>query len=378
MAVSVGVLLLEAFAATGLIDFRRVRTALAGAGQGWSEDVFVDDHDLSYRRPPHVHKSGQPRSDMAVAFNLPVRASYVQTFSTDGKGFRNAADLDRADIALIGDSYIEGSYVSDNETAAVRLQEQLGRPVENLGVAGYGSLQELKVLEKYALPLHPTLVVWFFFEGNDLDDDQIFENAMVYESMPHAPQGAPARRPVQRWWRDFTARSLTVNAYRELRRWSYRVAPSDIDTFGWFRDHEGVARKMYFYDFYATRTLGQYEEERFEVTKSAFLRGAELSRQHGVRLVVAYIPIKFRVYGDLCTYASGSPCRAWKPWDLEKEFAAFCRAAGIEFLSLAEPMRHAAAAGHVLYAPEDSHWSAEGQRFVADQIATFVSRPPSP
>ena len=54
----------------------------------------------------------------------------------------------------------------------MRLQELTGRPVANLGVAGYGTLQELKVLEKYALPLEPRLVAWFFFEGNDLDDDQ--------------------------------------------------------------------------------------------------------------------------------------------------------------------------------------------------------------
>ncbi len=31
-------------------------------------------------------------------------------------------------------------------------------------------------------------------------------------------------------------------------------------------------------------------------------------------------------------------------------------------------MRRAAAAGKVLYAPEDSHWNAEGHRFVAELV----------
>jgi hypothetical protein len=46
-----------------------------------------------------------------------------------------------------------------------------------------------------------------------------------------------------------------------------------------------------------------------------------------------------------------------------------CQEAGIRFVSLTEPMRRAASAGEVLYAPEDSHWSAAGHAFVAKQVA---------
>ena len=132
------------------------------------------------------------RSNMAEAFNLPMVSSNVQSFSTDARGFRNSKTMDHADIALIGDSYVEGYYVSDEETAAARLGELSGRPVVNLGVSGYGTLQEMEVFKKFALPLGPRFVAWFFFEGNDLDDDQNFENAMVYEHDEHA---SPPSRP---------------------------------------------------------------------------------------------------------------------------------------------------------------------------------------
>lgn len=369
MGLLVCVFLFEATAVSGLVDFHRIRNVLAGDSDERSVD-FLDDHELSFRRPAHARWSGRPRSNMAEMFNLPIRSPYVQTFSTDGRGFRNAADLTRADIALVGDSYLEGAYVSDRETAAVRLQERLGRPVVNLGVSGYGSLQELKVLEKYAVPLAPTMVAWFFFEGNDLDDDQDFENAMAYEQGVPAP-AHPPQSAFQKW-RGFVERSFTVNAFMQLRKWSDWLVPNGIDSFGWFRDRDGISHRMYFYDFYATRTFGPYEQQRFETTKAAFRRGAEICRQHGIRLVAVYIPIKFRVYGDLCTYPAGSPCVRWKPWDLEAQFAEFSRAAGIEFLSLTEPMHRAAAAGQVVYVPEDSHWSAEGHRFVAEQLARLA------
>ncbi len=365
LAMGLGVVILEVSAIAGWIDYGRLRGALTGDWNGPAVD-FVEDHEFSFRRPPHAHWSGRPRSNMAQYFNLPIRSAYRQSFSTDGRGFRNRADLDRADLALIGDSYVEGAYVSDEETVAVRLQELTGRAVVNLGVSGYGSLQELKVLETYALPLKPQMVPWFFFEGNDLDDDQNFENAMAYE------QGLPAPRSsisAPRRWHDFLDRSFTMNVFWQLRETSDWLVPNGIDSFGWFRDRGGADHRFFFFDFYATRTLGDYESARFETTKATLRRGDEIARQRGIKLIVFFVPMKFRVYGDFCRFPAGSPCTRWHPWDLETRLAAFCRNAGIDFVSLTGPMRRAAAAGEVLYAPEDSHWNAAGAAFVARQVA---------
>jgi len=357
----IGLVILEAPAAAGLIDYSRIRGAVTGSWDGPAED-FVLDHELSFKRPPHSRWSGYPRSNMAQTFNLPIRSPYLQTFSTDSQGFRNPADLTRADVVMIGDSYVEGAYVSDEETAAARLHELTGQNVANLGVSGYGPLQELKVFEKYGLPLQPRLVAWFFFEGNDFDDDQIFENAMAYEQGAPPPKTAEARASRWQAWLD---RSLTMNAILQLRQVMDPIVPNASASFGWFRDRGGVTHRMYFFDFYATRELGSYERERFESTKDTFRKANEICRQRGIRLVVFYIPMKFRVYADYCTFPAGSPCTQWHAWNLETEFADFCREAGIAFVSVTDAMRKAAAAGDVVYAPEDSHWSADGHRLVA-------------
>jgi SGNH hydrolase-like domain, acetyltransferase AlgX len=359
-------LILEAPAAIGVLDYGRLRGWISGALSG-PETWFIGDHDFSFRRPPNTRWSGRPRSDMAEVFNLPIRASHKLTFSTDSRGFRNAAVLDHADIALVGDSYIEGAYISDEETVAVRLHEFTGRTVANLGVSGYGTEQELKVIQRYALPLKPRMVAWFFFEGNDLDDDQNYDNAMLYE---HRPTEAPrSSEPASVRWRKFANRSFTKNAFIQAREWSAPLIPTGIDSFGWFRSADGAANRLYFYDVYAKRIFGEFEQERLKTTKATLIQGAEIARQHGINLLVYYIPIKFRVYADLCTFPPGSPCRQWQPWDLEVRFAAFCKEAGIHFVSLTEPMRRAASAGAVLYAPEDSHWNAEGHAFVAKEVA---------
>lgn len=371
LSAALGVGVLEAPAAAGLLDYNRIRGALTGEWTGPSVD-FIADHELSFRRPAHARWSGWPRSNMAQVFNLPLRSRYRQTFSTDGRGFRNAADLDRADVAIVGDSYVEGAYVSDEETVAARLHEWTGETVANLGVSGYGSLQELKILERYALPLGPRLVAWFFFEGNDFDDDQAYENAMAYERGVPAPRTS---RPMAVKWREFLDRSLTANAFMELRALADPLVPNAVDSFGWFRDRGGATRRFYFFDFYATREFGSYEQERFEAAQAAWRRGSTLCRDRGIRLIVFYVPIKFRVYGDFCTFPPGSPCTRWHSWDLEARFTAFCRDAGIECVSLTGPMRRAAAAGEVVYAPEDSHWSADGHRLVARIVRDAAVKP---
>jgi hypothetical protein len=373
LSLAAGLVLLEAPAAFGLVDYDRIRQSMTA---GWNEPDrnFVLDPELSFRRPPDAHWSGRPRSDMARYFNLSIRSAYTQTFTTDRRGFRNRTALDRADIALVGDSYVEGAYVSDEETAAVRLQQLTGRAVANLGVSGYGPLQELVVLKKYALPLQPHFIGWFFFEGNDLDDDEKFEDEMAYlRGVPAPPRAAPSW---SKRWRDLRARSFTQNAFTALRELTDPLVPDSADSFGWFRDARGDDHRLYFFDFYATRQFGDYERSRLATSVKALREGSDLARARGARLVVFFVPIKFRVYGDVCTFPAHSPCLQWHPWDLEARLADACRQQGIEFVSLTDPMRRAAAGGQVLYAPEDSHWNAAGQLFVAHEVARVAMSAP--
>jgi hypothetical protein len=69
--------------------------------------------------------------------------------------------------------------VSDEHVVSRWLERRLGQPVANLGVAGYGTAQELIVLKTEAMLLEPQVVIWFFFEGNDLYNDEEFENALI-------------------------------------------------------------------------------------------------------------------------------------------------------------------------------------------------------
>lgn len=77
-------------------------------------------------------------------------------------------------VLALGDSYVEASQVQADETAAARLEALLGRatstPVEviNAGVFGYGTAQELILLEEEGVKYRPDLVLLFFCHCNDI------------------------------------------------------------------------------------------------------------------------------------------------------------------------------------------------------------------
>ena len=335
-------------------------------------DGFVSDTELSFRRPPRQSWTDSIRGDVVSAWNLPIGTRRQISFTTDSRGFRNRQTREQADVVLIGDSYVEGWYVSDDETSAAVLEQRLGRPVSNLGVSGFGTLQQLVVLRRYALPQRPKLVVWFFFEGNDLYDDQEFENMLVYLQDQNIRElGSDLDLGLD--WPRYRRASFVRNAYGLLRRASHPLVHKALPAHGWYRDQTGVLHRLFYFN-YAALPFTNYEQDRFEKTGTAFREGIELGREQGVPVVLFFVPMKFRVYGEFCSFAPESPCRRWKPWNLPTRFTAFCSEEDIDCVDLSEPMRDAAASGRLLYAPEDSHWNREGHAFVAQQVQAVWNR----
>jgi hypothetical protein len=345
------VALLEIAAAARLVHWEMLFNSLRGESQ-----LFVADPDLGFRNAPGVRRSGRLRSDIEKAWGLPASRSDRVTFSYDRLGYRNPTERTWADLVLIGDSYVEGAYASDDEIAARFLEDDLGRPVTNLGVAGYGTAQELLVLKADALPLAPRVVIWFFFEGNDLYNDQGFENAMLAPRKVRASGWTESHG----WWR----RSLLRNGPAELRLVLSPLVPT------YYPDHGTVATGPHrgtkiLFGPEAAVPWGEFERGRWERTQATFMEGARLVREHDAALLLVYVPTKFRVYREFLELSPDGAVHRWSLWPLPTLFAHFCHAQGLACLDLTGPLADSVRAGGMPHAPTDSHWSPEGHRLVA-------------
>jgi len=351
----VALLLLESAAAARLVDWEIVLNSLRGEPQH-----FVPDPDLGFGHAPHVRSSGRPRSDIEMAWRLPASRSDRVSVTYDRRGYRNATALSRADIVLLGDSYVEGSYVSDDQIVSRVLEGQLGRPVANLGVAGYGTAQELIVLNRDAMPLEPRVAIWFFFEGNDLYNDQQFENALLAPREVRASTWTGGHG----WWH----RSLLRNAHAELRLMLYPLVPTHYPYFGTLTIGPHRGQKVLFWPEAAVPWT-EFERGRWEKAQRTLREAARVTREHNVQLLLVYVPIKFRVYRDFIELPPGSALRDWIPWSLPDLFGQFCRADGLVCLDLTDLLRDSVRTGGMPYARADSHWSPEGHQLIARRLA---------
>lgn len=93
-------------------------------------------------------------------------------YTSDRHGFNNPVDLwepGKVEIALIGDSFTVGAYVTPSDNISGVLNAA-GYSTINLGVSCSGPLMSLARLKEYAAVLRPPIVMWIYFEGNDLSE----------------------------------------------------------------------------------------------------------------------------------------------------------------------------------------------------------------
>lgn len=91
------------------------------------------------------------------------------TYVSDEHGFNNPQNLFSIspDIALVGDSFVQGVCVKPNSNIAAKIRDRY--PITlNFGFTGMGPWTELAVFREYVEPLQPKVVLWFYYEGNDL------------------------------------------------------------------------------------------------------------------------------------------------------------------------------------------------------------------
>ena len=96
------------------------------------------------------------------------------TYKSDKHGFNNRREAWQSgpiEVGILGDSYAHGLCVPPDRSFAALIRQRYPGTL-NLGMAGAGPMLELATLKEYLQPLKPKVVLWFYYEGNDLIDLQ--------------------------------------------------------------------------------------------------------------------------------------------------------------------------------------------------------------
>lgn len=194
--------------ATG--DARSVRDVVRDLrGEGRQAYPVLSGRTLLGAKPDgalHSHISTDGRETLplgGIAQTLTVYCNESGTFlvyTSDEHGFHNPDGIwsqPKLDIAAVGDSFTHGACVASNENMVARVREKFPATL-NLGMAGNGPLSELAAIKEYLPPRRPRVVLWFYYEGNDISKDLFIEREaeiLVSYLRQDFAQGLEMRQP---------------------------------------------------------------------------------------------------------------------------------------------------------------------------------------
>jgi hypothetical protein len=93
-------------------------------------------------------------------------------YTSDEHGFNNPTGVwtgGPLTVAAVGDSFTQGSCVSADQNTLGIIRARYPATL-NLGMVNEGPLSELATLKEYLSPFQPRIILWFYYEGNDLED----------------------------------------------------------------------------------------------------------------------------------------------------------------------------------------------------------------
>jgi hypothetical protein len=229
----------------------------------------------------------------------------------------------------------------------------------NLGQNGYGPQQELVVLKRYALPLHPQAVIWVFSEATDILDAQ---------------QYVMLTQRLATFWPAFEDRSFTKNAVKRLMP-AKKGLPA-VRGSGILQDASGSHNTYFTYgDAFSAVDLSNMPSTGLDETKRTLTTAADLCATHGCHLIFVYAPDKFRALQPFCTFPAESDWRKAKLNDLPERMAQMVHSISpaIGYLDGTPAIEADIKNGAMPYAIDDGHWNAEGQRVAAKAINDYLA-----
>ena len=352
----------------------------------------------AYRRPPNVRWTETNLDLPEALYTYPNAAEgYPRipcTFSIDARGFRNRTALGRAEVIVLGDSFVEGSHVSDEHVWPAKFAEASGLSVYSFGVSGYSPARELAALKRFGTAMKPSVVICMLYEGNDFhstkaaDEDTGFGLGQVLGI--YFKQSPIVKALDQAILKAF-GRVGSVDGVKgsEVLSWLPLRVPDKADG-----QYDVFAPKQISEAF---KTEEIFEDNRGWAAVSSVLQEIkETCDRSGSRLVIAYAPAKAyvvlplaidrlpaeRVYGfvrlgakqrpvDSSTFMSnlvqllGTRERVVRRW---------CEQRAIPFISFVDALRQATAEGRQVYFTYDQHWTPLGHEVVARVVADFWAK----
>lgn len=330
-------------------EFRVMDRAYTGRVK-WQE-MMVGDPYLGYRYRP----------DLDVEFpsegiNIDIRTT---SHGLGDIGFRDIDTTAPFDAIALGDSFTFCDDVMTRDCWVKHVGDETGLNFATLGVSGFSTVAEGRVLERYGRRLHPGLVVLAIFP-NDFNDNIDFDEWLQSgtENFWEWRGRREGRGPLFRRLADNSAVVRIIDsAMRTRDRHSYVYQRDGID--------------LVFQPWWLEPLQGERLDHRrrgWELMRTAILDMARVSEEIGARFLIVTIPTKEEVYWEVARDALPNAERLVVDRPFGDLFA-LCTERGLACCDTRPALEAEAIAGRQLYLRVSSHWNDAGNAVAAHAVS---------
>ncbi len=346
LALLLPLLVAECTAFAGLVDFESL-----AAGHRATRNTSAVDPRLRWVGLPHFRSQGTVLPDLVGILGadaVPLRYS----FQADEHGLRNPAPKPEARVLCLGDSILVGGLVPVDHLVTEKLERRLGVSVMNVSEVAYSPQEELIRLETLGLDLRRRLIVQFVFEGNDLQDSEIWRSWRT-------PQVG------RRWPASGATKALLGLLHGPKRAAGARRV-------GAFAAATGQSVPVYF--LYDASRIDRYLAE-LDHLRTAFCSARDRFAKQGAAYAIVLVPAKLTVLHACCTWSTTSEFRSPRSAEsgFRRRLAQICKEDSIPFQDLTPALRATAAKGELPYFAADTHLNATGHAAAAEALSTWIA-----
>ena len=297
------------------------------------------------------------------------REGVSASYSTDEIGFRNRSrSYETSRVFFVGDSFVWGAWVSREESLVGVLESELGEPVINLGVGSYDFQRYQVLFQEFVARYRPRVCALGVFP-NDL---------RIRSPLVPGQPGTGARYFEATGWNRYSSypayrQTLTYWGFRRLADLFGMETLSDQYNLRLRADQARAANGLTLYRYRgASRDYLSNPPAHAQVREN-LRRIIRICRESGVRLALFLFPTKEstykaeyqRLFPDSVDYLKNEE-------EGYRMLAEQARSEGIGCLDLTAGSREEGRTS-ILYQRDDPHWSIEGNRFAALQVAGFLT-----
>lgn len=346
-------------------------------------------------------KPGQSAYEQTLAYRVHVNINSHGLRDVEHE-FEKPEDTYR--ILILGDSFMEAYQVPLEESFPRQLSRRLGKKVEviNLGVGGYGTVQQYLAFREKGLRYDPDLVLLGLYTND------IRNNSKFLERKLGGPDSTKvALRPFANLSDSTTITSFNYADTETIESIHHKEEADFVDriknSLVIYQIYDNVMDRLFAEKISKVRRdpnlrFGKYQLRRFypsynrafrdreqfhtawnhawNVTKATLLKTKELATENDAKFVVFTVPSKAQVLDDFQERVRRTfPKISFAPRRLGEKLYGLSSRYGVNVLDLRDPFKKAIKTGkRKYYFKFDGHWNANGHNLAVDNVSAYLKK----